>query len=51
MIEAFWSRTQVERLDRKRWRTRIEFANAIFDYFKIWHNRQRRHSSLSMLPR
>ncbi len=50
MIESFWSRMQVELLDRHRWRTRMELANAIFDYLEIWHNRRRRHSSLGMLP-
>jgi putative transposase len=49
MIEAFWSRMQVELLDRQRWKTRIELANAIFEYLEIWHNRQRRHSALGML--
>jgi putative transposase len=49
MIESFWSRMQVELLDRRRWRTRMELANAIFDYLEIWHNRRRRHSSLGML--
>ena len=49
MIEAFWSRMQAELLDRQRWRTRIELANAIFEYLEIWHNRRRRHSSLGML--
>lgn len=49
MIEAFWSRMQVELLDRKRWRTRVELANAIFEYLEIWHNRKRRHSRLGML--
>ncbi len=49
MIESFWSRMQVELLDRKRWHTRIELANAIFEYLEIWHNRQRRHTSLGML--
>jgi transposase InsO family protein len=49
MIESFWSRMQVELLDRQRWRTRVELANAIFDYLEIWHNRRRRHSSLGML--
>src|SRR5215472_7697405 len=49
MIESFWSRVQVELLDRKRWNTRLELANAIFDYLEIWHNRQRRHSQLGML--
>jgi transposase InsO family protein len=49
MIEAFWSRMQVELLDQQRWHTRIELANAIFDYLEVFHNRQRRHSSLGML--
>lgn len=49
MMESFWSRMQVELLDRRRWNTRIELANAIFEYLEIWHNRQRRHSSLGML--
>jgi putative transposase len=49
MVEAFWSRMQVELLDRRRWRTRVELANAIFEYLEIFHNRQRRHSSLGML--
>jgi putative transposase len=49
MIESFWSRMQVELLDRKRWKTRVELANAIFEYLEIFHNRQRRHSALGML--
>lgn len=49
MIEAFWSRMQIELLDRQRWRTRIEMANAIFEYLEIWHNRRRRHSALGWL--
>ena len=49
MMEAFWSRMQVELLDRHRWRTRVELANAIFEYLEIFHNRQRRHSRLGML--
>jgi len=49
MIESFWGRMQVELLNRKRWRTRIELANAIFEYLEIFHNRQRRHSSIGML--
>jgi putative transposase len=49
MMESFWSRMQVELLDRRRWRTRIELANAIFEYLEVFHNRQRRHSSLGML--
>jgi transposase InsO family protein len=30
VIESFWSRMQVELLDRQRWRTRLELANAMF---------------------
>jgi transposase InsO family protein len=48
MIEAFWSRMQVELLDTRRWKTRVELANAIFEYIEIFHNRRRRHSSLRM---
>jgi transposase InsO family protein len=49
MMESFWSRMQVELLDRHRWHTRIQLANAIFDYLEVFHNRQLRHSSLGML--
>jgi len=49
MIESFWSRMQVELLHTRRWKTRVELATAIFDYLEIWHNRQRRHSSLGMM--
>ena len=49
MTESFWSPMQVELLDRQGWRTRVELANAIFEYLEIFHNRQRRHSSLGML--
>ena len=49
LIESFWSRMQIELLDRQRWRTRVELANAIFDYLEIFHNRQRRHSALGMI--
>jgi putative transposase len=49
VMESFWSRMQVELLDRKRWITRLELANAIFEYLEIFHNRRRRHSSLDML--
>ena len=48
VIESFWGRMQTELFNRKRWRTRIDLANAIFDYLEIFHNRQRRHSALGM---
>ena len=46
VIESFWSRMQVELLDRRRWKTRIELANAIFEYPEIRHHHRRRHSAL-----
>jgi transposase InsO family protein len=49
LMESFWARMQVELLDRRRWRTRLELANAIFEYLEIFHNRQRRHTALDML--
>ena len=30
MMESFWSSMQIELLNRKKWKTRIELANAIF---------------------
>jgi transposase InsO family protein len=49
VIESFWGRMQTELLNRRRWRTRVELANAIFEYVEIFHNRRRRHSSIGML--
>ena len=48
VIESFWARMQVELLNRQRWRTRIELANAMFEYLEIFHNRQRRHTAIGM---
>ena len=49
VIESFWGRVQTELLNRRRWRTRIELANALFEYLEIFHNRRRRHTALGML--
>jgi transposase InsO family protein len=46
MMESFWSSMQIELLNRRRWKTRVELANAIFDFIEIFYNRQRRHSAL-----
>lgn len=40
-LESFWSRIQVELLDRKKWKTRVELPNGMFDYLEIWHNSRR----------
>jgi len=49
VIESFWGRMQTELLNRQRWKTRVELAYAMFEYLGIFHNRQRRHSTLGML--
>ncbi|MBP2335295.1 transposase InsO family protein [Saccharothrix coeruleofusca] len=49
MIESFRGRVQTELLDRRRWRTRLELANALFEYLEMFHNRRRRHTALGML--
>jgi hypothetical protein len=46
VIESFWGRMQTELLNRQRWDTHIELANAIFEYIEGFHNRHRRHSAL-----
>jgi len=43
-MESFWSSMQIELLNRKKWRTHIERANAIFEYIEVFYNRRRRHS-------
>jgi putative transposase len=49
MIESFWGRVQTELLNRHRWRTRLELANALFEYPEIFHSRRRRHPALGVL--
>jgi putative transposase len=49
VIESFWARLQTELLNRTKWTTRIELSTALFEYLEIFHNRNRRHSSLRML--
>jgi putative transposase len=46
MMESFWSSMQIELLNRKKWRTRADLPNAIFDYIEVFYHRQRRHSQL-----
>jgi len=46
MMGSFWSSMQNELLNRKRWTTRIELSNAIFEYIEVFYNRNRRHSQL-----
>ena len=46
MMESFWSTMQIELLNRRRWKTRVELSNAIFEYIEVFYNRRRRHSML-----
>ena len=46
MMESFWSSMQNELLNRKRWTTRVELSNAMFEYIEVFYNRRRRHSQL-----
>ena len=48
MMESFWGTMQLELLDSKRWETRDELANAIFEWIECWYNPRRRHSSIGM---
>ncbi len=43
MMESFWSSMQIELVNRKKWRTRVDLANAMFEHIEIFYNRQRRH--------
>ena len=49
MIESFWGRMQVELLNRRRWKTRIELASRDPRLHQHFHNTRRRHSALGML--
>jgi putative transposase len=49
LAESFFSSLQVELLDRQRWRTRQELANAIFEWIEAFYNPVRRHSGLDYL--
>jgi len=49
VAESFFATLQTELLDRRRWRTRTELAQAIFEWIEVFYNQQRRHSTLGML--
>jgi hypothetical protein len=49
LAESFFSSMQVELLDRQRWATRQELANAIFEWIEAFYNPVRRHSGLDYL--
>jgi putative transposase len=47
--DTLWGRLKTELLDRQRWHTRVELANAIFEYIEGFYNRCRRHSALNWM--
>ena len=49
MMESFFSTLQRELLDRRRWQTRKELAQAIFEWIEAWYNPHRRHTSIGDL--
>jgi putative transposase len=48
MMESFWHTMQLELLDTRRWESREELANAIFEWIECWYYPYRRHSSIGM---
>jgi len=46
MAESFFATLQVELLDRRRWDTRNQLAQAIFEWIEVFYNPVRRHSAL-----
>jgi putative transposase len=46
LAESFVSTVKRELLDRRSWPTREEARSAMFEYFEVFHNRKRIHSSL-----
>jgi transposase InsO family protein len=49
MMESFFSTLQRELLNRRRWQTRRELAQAIFEWIEAWYNPHRRHSLIGYL--
>jgi putative transposase len=49
-MESFWGTMQIELLNRKKWRTKIELSIAIAEWIEHWYNPERLHSRLDYLP-
>jgi putative transposase len=46
VAESFFSTLKNELVHRRRWRTRLELHEAVFEYVEVFYNRRRLHSSL-----
>jgi putative transposase len=49
VAESFFATLQTELLDRRRWSSRRQLAQAIFEWIEVFYNTQRRHSTLGIL--
>lgn len=49
MAESFFATLQLELLDRRRWQSRHQLAQAIFEYIEAFYNPEPRHSALNYL--
>ena len=47
VAESFFASLKNELIHRRRWRTRTEVRNAVFEYIETFYNRRRLHSSLN----
>ncbi len=46
VVESFFRTLKVERVYRRRYRSRAEARRDLFHYLEVWYNRERRHSTL-----
>ena len=49
--KGFMGSMQIELLNRKKWRTKIELSIAIAEWIEHFYNPERLHSSLGYVPR
>jgi putative transposase len=49
VAESFFATLKKELVHRRSWPTRRELGSAVFEYIEAFYNRERRHSTLSML--
>ena len=46
VAESFFATLKTELVSQRRWQTRLELRNALFEYIETFYNRRRLHSSL-----
>ena len=49
VAESFFASLKLELIDRRSWATRTQVRLAVFDYFEVFFNRRRLHSSLNYM--